>query len=36
MIVGDIAAQRMFESVGELETTQRAAGTVDLTVRLAA
>jgi GNAT superfamily N-acetyltransferase len=36
MMVGDIAAQRMFESVGELETTQRAAGTVDLTVRLAA
>jgi GNAT superfamily N-acetyltransferase len=34
MIVGDTSAQRMFESVGTLETTQRAAGVVDVTVRL--
>jgi GNAT superfamily N-acetyltransferase len=34
MIVGDASAQRMFESVGSLETTQRSAGTLDLTVRL--
>jgi GNAT superfamily N-acetyltransferase len=34
MIVGDTPAQRMFESVGSLETTQRAAGTLDVTVRL--
>jgi GNAT superfamily N-acetyltransferase len=36
MIVGDTSAQRMFESVGSLETTQRAAGTLDVTVRLSA
>jgi GNAT superfamily N-acetyltransferase len=34
MIVGDTSAQRMFESVGTLETTQRAAGVVDVSVRL--
>jgi GNAT superfamily N-acetyltransferase len=35
MIVGDTSSQRMFESVGSVETTRRANGTVDVTVRLA-
>ena len=35
MIVGDTSSQRMFESVGTLETTERAKGVVDVTVRLA-
>jgi hypothetical protein len=34
MIVGDVSSQRMFESVGTLETTERANGVLDVTVRL--
>jgi GNAT superfamily N-acetyltransferase len=34
MIVADPAARKMFESVGALETSERAAGVLDLTVRL--
>jgi GNAT superfamily N-acetyltransferase len=35
MIVGDTSSQRMFESVGQVETTQRGRGALDVTVRLA-
>jgi GNAT superfamily N-acetyltransferase len=34
MIIGDVSSQRMFESVGTVETVERAAGVVDVTVRL--
>jgi GNAT superfamily N-acetyltransferase len=34
MIVGDTSSQRMFESVGRVETVQRVAGVLDVTVRL--
>jgi GNAT superfamily N-acetyltransferase len=34
MIVGDDTSQRMFESIGPLMTTHRAAGVVDVTVKL--
>ena len=36
MIVGDIQAQRTFEHVGTVETSQRAQGVLDLVVRLSA
>jgi acetyltransferase len=34
MIVGDSSSERMFERVGAVEASKRAAGVVDLTVRL--
>jgi hypothetical protein len=34
MIVGDDQARRMFESVGDVETSVRSAGTLDVTVSL--
>lgn len=34
MIIGDVSSQRMFESAGTVETVERAAGVVDVTVRL--
>jgi GNAT superfamily N-acetyltransferase len=34
MIIGDVQSQRMFESVGTVETVERAEGVVDVTVRL--
>jgi GNAT superfamily N-acetyltransferase len=36
MIVGDRTARQVFESVGTVQTTKRAAGVLDVTVRLAA
>jgi GNAT superfamily N-acetyltransferase len=33
MIIGDVQSQRMFEAVGTVETVERAAGVVDVTVR---
>jgi GNAT superfamily N-acetyltransferase len=36
MIVGDTSSERMFESLGPVETNERAAGVVDVTVRIAA
>ncbi|HEX4718214.1 MAG TPA: GNAT family N-acetyltransferase [Thermoleophilaceae bacterium] len=35
MIAGDAEAQRMFEHLGPVETSQRSRGTLDVTVRLA-
>jgi GNAT superfamily N-acetyltransferase len=35
MIVGDTTARQVFESVGTVQTVQRAAGVVDVTIRLA-
>jgi GNAT superfamily N-acetyltransferase len=35
MIVGDATARQVFESVGAVETTKRAGGVLDVTVRLA-
>jgi GNAT superfamily N-acetyltransferase len=35
LIVGDDDAQRMFEQVGPVETSERSRGTIDLTVSLA-
>jgi GNAT superfamily N-acetyltransferase len=32
MIIGDVSSQRMFESVGQVETVERSAGVVDVTV----
>jgi GNAT superfamily N-acetyltransferase len=32
MIIGDVSSQLMFESVGQVETVERAAGVVDVTV----